>query len=203
MNESKGVILTVNKRGEGLYKEKGSKFLAFAYKVESEQEVKEKLLELRKQYHDARHHCYAYIIGEKQDQYRVNDDGEPKNSAGMPIYGQIRSYNLTNVLVVVVRYFGGTKLGVSGLIRAYKLVSQDAINNAEVIEEVLKEDIRIKFQYEAMNKVMRLIKKYDIEIKTQTSELDCEMLLTLPLNNYDLLKEEFKEIDKLKILEKQ
>lgn len=202
MKDSIGSILTISKEGEGLYKEKGSKFLAFAYKVETEEEVKEKLDMLRKQYYDSKHHCYAYILGQNQEKYRANDDGEPKNSAGMPILGQIRSYNLSNVLVVVVRYFGGTKLGVSGLIKAYKTSAKEVIENSGIIKEILKENIKIKFQYVIMNEVMKLIKNHDIEIKSQKQDLDCEMLLSIPLEKLLDLKERFSKITEIKILEK-
>ena len=202
MDRKKGVILTINTSGEGVYKEKGSKFLAFAYKATTEEEIKERLAEIRKLYHDARHHCYAYVIGQNQEKYRANDDGEPKNSAGMPILRQINADNLSNVLIIVVRYFGGTKLGISGLVKAYKIAAKEAIENAGIVTETLKEDIKIKFQYICMNEVMKLIKKHNIEIKTQTNNLDCEMLLSIPLDNYNLLKESFSKIKGIKILEK-
>lgn len=159
--------LTIGVPGEGLYKEKGSKFLAFASRVNDEQEVKRKLEELRKRFYDARHHCYAYILGSQSDRYRANDDGEPNHSAGDPILGQIRSKGLTDTLVVVVRYFGGTKLGVSGLINAYRTAANEALAQAQIIEVPIRDAIRVKFGYEATSEVMRLLKEYEVEIGEQ------------------------------------
>lgn len=165
--------LTLAHNSEGLYKEKGSKFLAFAFPVVNEEEIKSHLEALRKQYYDARHHCYAYILGKDQDSYRANDDGEPNHSAGDPILGQIRSNNLTNTLIVVIRYFGGTKLGVGGLISAYKIAAAEAITNNEIIEEVVKNKVKLQFDYLAMNDVMRLIKDMDLEIQNQQFDNTC------------------------------
>ena len=143
---------------EGLYKEKGSKFLAFAYPVTSLDEIRERQEELRKQYYDARHHCYAYILGKDGEQWRANDDGEPNHSAGDPILGQIRSQELSDVLIVVIRYFGGTKLGVSGLIHAYKTAAAEALDNAEREEKILSTRCSFTFAYPDMNGVMKLVK---------------------------------------------
>ena len=162
---------------EGIYKEKGSKFIALAYPVYSEEEVKELLTSLRKQYYDARHHCYAYTLGADKSRYRANDDGEPNHSAGDPILGQIRSADLSNVLVVVVRYFGGTKLGVGGLINAYKTATADALAQATLIEQYETTLLQVFFPYPQMNEVMRLIKTYELEIKQQRFELDCGLEL--------------------------
>ena len=128
--------LSIEKRSEGIYKDRGSKFLAFAFPVYQEDEIKDILAELRKEYHDARHHCYAYRLGASKEIYRVNDDGEPSSSAGKPIFGQIQSNDLSNILIVVVRYFGGTLLGVGGLINAYRSAAADALINASIIERV-------------------------------------------------------------------
>lgn len=154
---------TIRNPAEGLYKEKGSKFLAFAYPISSEQEIREKLDSLRKVYHDARHHCYAYIIGLKQQVFRANDDGEPVHSAGDPILGQLRSRRLTNCLVVVVRYFGGTKLGIGGLIHAYKTATDDALENVEIALVFSKTQFCLEFTYPATSEVERILNEFDIE----------------------------------------
>ena len=169
--------LTLKAESQGLYKEKGSKFLAFAYPVESEQEIKEILETLKKQYHDARHHCYAYILGKDGQDFRANDDGEPGHSAGDPILGQIRSNNLTNILIVVVRYFGGTKLGVGGLITAYKTAAADAIAANEIITAVVTERVDFDFDYPDMNEVMRLTKLLDLKVINQHFDNRCSMTL--------------------------
>ena len=143
---------------EGLYKELGSRFTAFAYPVETEEEVKEKVAALKKEFHDARHHCFAYRLGHLGDRFRASDDGEPSGSAGRPILGQIDSAGLSDVLVVVVRYFGGIKLGVPGLIRAYKTATADALSQAQIVEKVASEGYRLRFDYLDMNAVMKLLK---------------------------------------------
>ena len=167
--------LTLKTTSEGLYKEKGSKFLAFAYPVDSEDQIKETLDELRKRYYDARHHCYAYILGKNQDIYRANDDGEPNHSAGDPILGQIRSHQLTNVLIVVIRYFGGTKLGVGGLISAYKTAAAEAIENNEIIIAIVHLRLVVDFDYLAMNDVMKIIKDFDLQIVKQKFDNICRL----------------------------
>ncbi len=164
---------TIASPTESIYKEKGSKFLAFAYPVYSEEEIKEHLAELRKKYFDARHHCYAYSLGADKSRYRANDDGEPNHSAGDPILGQIRSADLSNVLVVVVRYFGGTKLGVSGLISAYKTATADAIAEATIIEKHETILLQVNFEYPQMNDVMSLVKEYNLDVRNQQFELAC------------------------------
>ncbi|MFT2010086.1 IMPACT family protein [Pontibacter sp. 13R65] len=162
---------------EGLYKEKGSKFISLAYPVYSEEEIKEIYAGLKKQYYDARHHCYAYSLGADKSRYRANDDGEPNHSAGDPILGQIRSADLSNVLVVVVRYFGGIKLGVSGLIHAYKTAAADAIANASIIEKHEMALLQVNFEYLQMNEVMSLVKEYNLEMRDQQFELSCKLTL--------------------------
>ncbi|GGG20150.1 hypothetical protein GCM10011323_25310 [Pontibacter amylolyticus] len=168
---------TVESPSEGIYKEKGSKFIALAYPVYTEEEVKEILSDLRKQYYDARHHCYAYSLGADKSRYRANDDGEPNHSAGDPILGQIRSFDLSNVLVVVIRYFGGTKLGVSGLINAYKTSTAEALTNATIVEKHETTLLQVHFAYPQMNDVMGLVKEYELGVKDQQFELDCRMTL--------------------------
>src|SRR5690554_6762165 len=169
--------LTLKSESQGLYKEKGSKFLAYAYPVDSEQQIKEILDTLKKQYYDARHHCYAYILGKDGQDFRANDDGEPGHSAGDPILGQIRSNNLTNTLIVVVRYFGGTKLGVGGLVTAYKTAAAEAISANEIIAKVVTEKVSFHFDYLDMNDVMRIIKSLDLQIGEQHFDNRCAMTL--------------------------
>jgi uncharacterized YigZ family protein len=173
----KDKFLTLGKESTGMYKEKGSKFLSFAYPISAEEKIKPILADLRKKYYDARHHCYAYILGNDQEVFRANDDGEPNHSAGDPILGQIRSHGLTNVLIVVVRYFGGTKLGVGGLIKAYKKAAGEALDNNEVIEGVLTSEISFTFDYNHTNEVMRIIAMYDMEIINQSFQSVCEISL--------------------------
>ncbi len=185
---------TIKAATEGIYKEKGSKFLAFAYPVESEEAIKEKLSELRKKYFDARHHCFAYLLGADKAKFRAFDDGEPNHSAGDPILGQIKSKNLTNVLIVVVRYFGGTKLGVGGLIQAYKTAAEEALNLAIIIEQEVKESITLRYQYESTPEVMRLVKEFDLEILEQIFEEDCY------LKGLVKLKEQKEFTEKLALL---
>jgi len=166
---------TIREASQGVYKEKGSKFLAFAYPVTTEREVKSLLDSLRKQYYDARHHCYAYILGPDKAAYRINDDGEPSSTAGKPIYGQLLSHDLTNILVVVVRYFGGIKLGVPGLINAYRTAAKDAIDNAIIIEKNITEVYNLQFTYEQMNSVIKILKDNNLPQCNQNFELDCSL----------------------------
>jgi len=168
---------TIETKGEGLFKDKGSKFIALAIPVETEEEVKAALDEVRNTYHDARHHCYAYRLGALMDTYRANDDGEPSNSAGKPILGQIRSYQLTNILIVVVRYFGGTLLGVGGLIHAYKTAASLAVEHTKVIEHELRDYYDIFFEYPDMNDVMRILKEENMPQVDQTFDTSCRITI--------------------------
>ncbi len=200
--ELKDTYFTIKYESEGFYKEKGSKFFAFAHPVEEEDAIKEKIAELKKKYYDARHHCYAYIIGYDGEQYRANDDGEPTHSAGDPILGQIKSNDLTNTLIVVVRYFGGTKLGVSGLINAYKTAAADAINNNKVIKKFIYKEIKLHFSYPQMNLVMKLVKDFDLKIVAQKMELSCEMTLGVRLSIEEELRNRISEIQGIEFLAK-
>ncbi len=166
---------TLERPSNGIYREKGSKFIAIAQPVRTEEEVKGIVDALRKEYYDARHHCYAYTLGAKADKWRVNDDGEPSGTAGKPIHGQLLSLNITNVLVVVIRYFGGTKLGVSGLINAYKSATQDALQNASIIVKTVDDIFKVRFSYLAMNDVMRIVKELGIEIIEQHFDNSCSI----------------------------
>lgn len=166
---------TLALRSEGLYKERGSKFIGLAIPVSSELAVKEELEKVKKTYHDARHHCYAYRLGWDHSAWRMNDDGEPSGTAGKPIFGRIRSYELTNVFLVVVRYFGGVKLGVRGLINAYKGTAEDAINNNKIIEKTVNEHLRLNFAYPQMGEVMHIINEENLPQFNMQFELECQL----------------------------
>lgn len=179
---------------EGMYKEKGSKFLAFAYPLSDPDQVAELVQSLKKSHPKARHWCYAWQIGVENPVFRINDDGEPNNSAGKPIYGQIQSFGLTNVLIVVVRYFGGTKLGVGGLIVAYRSAAKLALENAQLIEKMLTKELSLKFDYINMDKVMRLIKEHEITILSQKMELDCFFKVSIRKSEIDRAVKLFEEL---------
>ncbi len=166
---------SIAKQSKGIYKELGSKFLSFAYPVNTEEEIKLIISELRKEYFDARHHCYAYRLGPEGEIWRANDDGEPSFSAGKPIYGQILSNELSDILIVVVRYFGGTKLGIPGLIRAYKSAASDAIANSGIVEKITMCSVRFKFDYSITEPVMKLIKNWNAEVKNQLFDNECSI----------------------------
>ncbi len=172
---------TIATTSEGLFKDRGSKFLAFAFPVNSEDEVKEILQQLRKQYHDARHHCYAWKLGVELPRSRANDDGEPSNSAGKPILNQIEKRNLTNTLVIVIRYFGGTLLGVGGLINAYRSATEDALQNNRVIRKKVKQSYRLEFGYPDMNNVMGIVKEMQLDTEHQVFELSCSMTVKVDI----------------------
>lgn len=193
-------FLTLVKDGEGLYKEKGSKFIAYAYHVNSVDEVNEKLNELKARYHDARHFCFGYRINPEKPEIRANDDGEPSNSAGAPIYNQILSHELWNCLVVVVRYFGGTKLGVSGLISAYKEAASEALQNAVAEREYIMEELRVKFPYSQLNDLMRIIKDMNLAIIKENMGLDGEYLLGVRKSDFQQLKEKLEGFHLIEIL---
>lgn len=186
---------------EVLYKEKNSKFFGYAFPVTTEEEIKEILERLRKEHFSARHWCYAYQIGTEKIQYRANDDGEPNNSAGMPIYGQIQSFEVTNVLIVVVRYFGGVKLGVGGLISAYKIAAQMALENSEIVERTIDKHFVISFGYANMNKVMRIIKEKNLQIVSQKMEMDCEIEIATRKKNVQNLLDTFENLYEIKLTE--
>lgn len=181
---------------EVLFKDKNSKFFGYTFPVKTEDEAKIHVEALKKQHHSARHWCYAYQLGiqEKQYQFRVNDDGEPNNSAGMPIYGQIQSFEVTNILIVIVRYFGGVKLGVGGLINAYKTAAQMALEQSKIVEKTINQEIQLKFEYKDMNKVMRVIKEKDLKITNQTLELSCVINISVRLKNIPNVRETFEAI---------
>jgi uncharacterized YigZ family protein len=184
---------------EVLFKDKNSKFFGYAYPVTTEDEVKNQLAILKKQHHSARHWCYAYQIGTEIIVYRANDDGEPNNSAGQPIYGQIQSFEITNILIVVVRYFGGVKLGVGGLINAYRTAAQLALENAKIIEKTININYVITFEYKNMNKVMRIIKEKQLNIISQVLELNCKIEFSVRKNDSQPIFDLFKNLYEIKI----
>lgn len=185
---------TIKEPSEGLYKEKGSKFFGYASPVTTEDEFKSFINDLKKQHHQARHHCYAFAMKPDKSFYRYSDDGEPSGSAGAPIYGQIQSFDVTNVAIVVVRYFGGTKLGVGGLINAYREAAKAALDNATIIKKDITSSISIEFPYEEMNMVMGAIKKFDANIKKQNFNIKCNVSIEIGIK----LAEQFIAHFKLK-----
>lgn len=187
---------------EVLYKEKNSKFFGYAFPVTTEEEVKLIVEDLKKKHYSARHWCYAYQLGTAKIQYRANDDGEPNNSAGMPIYGQIQSFEVTNTLVVVVRYFGGVKLGVGGLISAYKTAAQMALEVSDIIEKTIDTHYLIRFDYKNMNKVMRVIKEKNLDIVSQKMEMSCEIEIATRKKNAEMVFDIFSNLFEVDILEK-
>ncbi len=186
---------------ETLFKDRNSKFFGYAFPVKNEEEVKEALVGLQKKHHAARHFCYAWKIGVENPRFRANDDGEPNNSAGMPIYGQIQSYNVTNILIVSVRYFGGTKLGVGGLINAYKTSAQYALEASEIIDKTLNIEYQLTFGYDVMNKVMRVIKEKKIEIIKQDLALDCKYVISIRKKEAQAIFTIFENLYKVEIKE--
>ena len=176
--------MTIQGGGEGIYKEKGSRFLAFSFNVATVEEAKEIIAEKKKEFHDARHHCFAWKIGPGEDNFRQGDDGEPSGTAGKPIYGQIISAGLTNTLIVVVRYFGGIKLGTGGLIVAYKTAAADCLANSTIVTKTWDSSVSFKFPYIAMNDVMRALKDSSAQIDCQNFDNDCTM--TLSIRNAEL-----------------
>lgn len=193
--------LTVARLSEGLYKEKMSKFISFAVPVSTLDEAKEAIARYQKEYYDARHVCWAYMLGAARTEYRVNDNGEPSGTAGKPILGQINSFGLTNVLIVVVRYFGGIKLGTSGLIEAYRAAAAEAIRANEIIECLVEDDVRIFFEYPFMNDVMRIVKEENVAIISQYFDLDCDMTLRQRRTMLPRLRERLSKVESLRFPE--
>ena len=191
----------INASEESLYKEKGSKFYGFAIPVLTEQDIEKSMIEIKAKHHKARHWCYAWQLGTEEISYRVNDDGEPSNSAGQPIYGQIQSKEITNVLVVVVRYFGGVKLGVGGLVRAYKTAAQLALESCEIITKTIDNNYELIFEYKDMNKLQRIIKKYNVQIINQTLELNCKYDIRIRKGESKKIIQAIEELRCIKIKE--
>ncbi|MCM4169770.1 hypothetical protein KCTC52924_03969 [Arenibacter antarcticus] len=184
---------------EILFKERKSKFFGYAFPILSEEEVKPILEELRRQHPTANHLCYAWQLGVEDVKYRANDDGEPNNSAGMPIYGQIQSFSITNVLIVVARVFGGTKLGVGGLIAAYRTAAQMALESAHIMERTLQQQFLLSFDYPDMDKVMRTIKQNQLEIISQEMEMDCKIVISVRKNDADRTENTFSSMHPVKV----
>jgi uncharacterized YigZ family protein len=190
---------TISQAAQGSFRDKGSRFFAFAFPAVSEQEVKHHLEALRKQFYDATHHCYAYVLGFDKSAYRANDDGEPSGTAGKPIYGQLLSHDLTNILVVVVRYYGGTNLGVPGLIHAYKTAAIEAINNTVIVTKIVKEVYQIEYPYEAMNDVMKIIKDEILEVINNEFGTECVIRLAIRHSASERVRGKFSKINQLVI----
>lgn len=191
------VFKTITAPSEGVYKEKGSRFMAFAFPVSTEEQIRKILDELKDKYYDARHHCYAWQLGAEGTVFRANDDGEPSSTAGKPILGQIRSNGLTDILIVVVRYFGGIKLGVPGLINAYREAASAALSNAVVKEKTLDAVFRIRFDYLEMNSVMRIIKEETPDVVERSFDSECEMLLSIRQKNMPRLRARLEKVKSL------
>ena len=183
------------------FKDKGSRFLAFAYPVQTTEQVKKHVDDLRQEHHKARHWCYAYRFGVDGNQFRANDDGEPSGSAGRPILGQIDSFELTDILVVVVRYFGGTLLGVPGLIHAYKTSTQMALENAQIIERNIEKTVRIRCEYPYLNEAIRIAKNHQAEIIEQDLQLDCRLTVRIPLANAEACLAVWAQTRQIELLE--
>ena len=189
---------TIKSASQGIYKEKGSRFFSFAVPVADQEEIKPLLDKIKKEHHEARHHCFAYMIGHERNIWRVNDDGEPSGTAGRPILGQINSFDLTNIILVVSRYFGGTLLGVSGLINAYRSAATSALLNAEITERTLQEYYEITYPYVSMNDVMRILKELNLGQSEQSFDLDCRILLNFRVSAKKNVLNRLSRIDGLK-----
>ena len=199
--EGNDVYKTITVAAEGEYSEKRSKFLAFIHPVHTVDEVKEQVEFYQKKYYDARHCCYAYMLGHERKDFRANDNGEPSGTAGKPILGQINSYGLTDVLIVVIRYFGGIKLGTSGLIVAYKAAAAEAIAAAEIIEKTVDETVAFLFEYPFMNDVMRIVKEEEPEILNQSYDMDCSMTLRIRRSMMPKLRARLEKVETARILD--
>ena len=194
------VYYTVEKESQGYFKDKGSKFYAFAFPVQNENEVKEILDRLKKEHHSARHHCYAWRMGTEELTFRANDDGEPSSTGGKPILGQLQSFNVTNILVVVVRYFGGTLLGVSGLINAYRSAASSALEAAEIVQKVIEQKIILEFTYNELSEVMNVIKHENLTVIQTRFEEKCSLILSVRKSDYEKMINTFNNIYRVKII---
>ena len=192
---------SIASESRGLFKDNGSRFIAHAYPVETEEEVKEIVAALKKEYYDARHHVYAYRLGYLGDKFRANDDGEPSGSSGRPVLGQIDSNELSDILVVVVRYFGGIKLGLPGLIRAYKTATADAIANAEIVEKIACKRYKVHFGYMGMNSVMKVFKDMGLDQKNQQFDMECSMETNVRLSQVDTFLERIGDVEGCRVEE--
>ena len=199
MELSSDSYLSISGESRGIYREKASKFIAIALPASSEEEVKVHLDGLRKIHHDANHHCYAYRLGLENPAYRTNDDGEPSGSAGKPIYGQILSTGLSDLLVVVVRYFGGTKLGIPGLIHAYRTAAREAIDQAVIVEKIIRVQNKVTFEYQMMNDIMRILKEEDVKIVNQSSSERCEIDFMVRKSHLEKLQTRLNRLKNIKL----
>jgi uncharacterized YigZ family protein len=197
LNINTDTYKTIGAPAEGLYKEKGSKFIAYAFPVSNEEQIKEITARLKKDHHSARHHCFAWRLGPDLKLFRVNDDGEPSGTAGRPIFSQIQQHSLTDILVVVVRYFGGILLGTSGLTNAYKQAASDVLTNAVIVEKVVETAIEINFDYLAMNDLMTVLKEFQIEIKESHFDLNCKVKILVRKQLTAIVIEKLGKIDRL------
>jgi uncharacterized YigZ family protein len=191
---------TIKSKAEGIFKDRGSKFLSKAYSVETEDDITGIIGDLRKEYRDARHHCYAYKLGMTDNNWRANDDGEPSGTAGKPILGQIHSFDLTNILIVVIRYFGGTLLGTGGLINAYREAARDALTNAEIVVRTENVSYRLEFPYDKMNDVMRLIKEESLMQSDQVFELNCSLIITFRKSQEKRIIARLERLDEVTVM---
>lgn len=189
------VYKTAKAISEGIFKDRGSKFIALVFPVFSEEEIKNILKELKKKYFDATHHCYAFRLGADKKNFRASDDGEPGGSAGLPILHAIQSNDLSNILIVVIRYYGGTKLGVPGLIHAYRTAANDAISNGQITEFTEKEEITIQYPYLSMNSIMKIIKDHELHILSQNFDSDCQITLSVRKRDFKLIREKIIDIN--------
>ena len=194
---------TIIKSSEGLYKEKMSKFLSFAEPCTSAEEAKEIVAMYKKEYYDARHVCWAYMIGHQRLEFRSNDDGEPSGTAGKPILGQINSFNLTNLVVIVVRYFGGIKLGTSGLIEAYRTAAAEALSAADIVEKLIEDTLEVYFEYPLMGEAMRIVKEEGAKVLVQDFTIDCRLKLSLRKSLMPKMRDRFEKVLGIKIIEKE
>ena len=202
MDKIKDAYKTIEKPSEEtLFKDRNSKFFGYAFSVVNEDEVKVAIDGLKKKHHSARHFCYAWQFGTETFRFRANDDGEPSNSAGMPIYGQIQAYGVTNILIVSVRYFGGTKLGVGGLINAYRSSAKLALEASDIIEKTVNIDYQLSFGYDLMNKVMRIVKERNLKIISQQLELSCQYIISVRKKDAATIFEIFTNLYKVEIKE--
>ncbi|TRX63285.1 YigZ family protein [Carboxylicivirga sp. M1479] len=190
---------TIDSPSTGIFKDKGSKFISYAYPVYDEEAIKEKIAALKKEYYDARHHCYAWQLGTSGKQFRANDDGEPSGTAGKPIHGQLKSNGLSNILVVVIRYFGGTKLGTSGLINAYREATIDAINNATIVEKTVDDVYQLSFDYGVMNDIMKIMKEENPNIIKQDFNLRCMIEWSCRQADVDRIKSRLEKIESVTV----
>ena len=194
---------TIIKSSEGLYKEKMSKFLSFAEPCTSAEEAKEIVAMYKKEYYDARHVCWAYMIGHQRQEFRSNDDGEPSGTAGKPILGQINSFNLTDLVVIVVRYFGGIKLGTSGLIEAYRTAAAEALSAADIVEKLIEDTLEVYFEYPLMGEAMRIVKEEGAKVLVQDFTIDCRLKLSLRKSLMPKMRDRFEKVLGIKIIEKE